>query len=410
MGVKNPKAKFPLPDEINPPGLRCFQVLIPDEPHYVAAFRGAMLAYASPISWADDPEHKAKQVGEVLAPLIATMETCEENMLDVRQKPTAPCILEKRVGGEDWETFANLQLCPPKMRINGGKLQWWNGDSWETAPDQGDERFDGEATPPWPVPPPGQSGNCLAGANIAAVLETQVLQWIDILTAGTVVLTIITVITAVLTAIAIPPATPIIVLFVDALVAVGDQGLQEAFTSAVYDKLKCIIDCRAAADGSISGDAYDNIVADVDLQTGNAWPLIKVWLSFFGPVGLTRIAKSGILTANCSDCDCEPCHFTLERLGNGTVTEDGTCDYDCHATNNDGTYRLGIHRTDGLCFKVQGLAIRAGGYNYNAWTDCDNVVHENEDPRLHCVKTLYFDDQGAGSAFVLGLLAYDCEA
>lgn len=373
MGVKNPKAKYPLPDNIHPEGLRCFQVLIPDEPHYVAAFRGAMLAYASPISWQDDPEHKAKEVGEVLAPLIADMETCEENMLDVRQNPTLPCILEKRPGSGDWEQFANLQLCPPKMRLSDGHLQWWDGSQWVDQPGSGDERFDGETTPPWPAPPAGETGNCLTAENVSALLKTQVDQWIELLAISAAVMTFVLVITGILTAFFIPPATPAIIGFIDILIGLGEAGLSGAFTSDVYDRFKCIISCHSQDDGSITTDDYEAIVNDVQHESGTAWDIIEIWIGWFGPVGLTRAAKSsGITSGNCDDCGCPwSDDFYIDAWNNlARATRNKTTVGKNYKVRCEGTWQVG----DAPWGRINGDACYREASAPGDWTATDVVM------------------------------------
>src|SRR5258708_25573647 len=63
-----------------------------------------------------------------------------------------------------------VALCPPSIRNDPlGGLQWLNPTTghWEPLPGSGqDPRTDGTVPPPWMSPPLGQTGNCLAAANI----------------------------------------------------------------------------------------------------------------------------------------------------------------------------------------------------------------------------------------------------
>ena len=54
-------------------------------------------------------------------------------MFDVRQNDEAPCTLEKTADGETWEPWANLQLCPPKIKAVAGRLflSTDGGATWE---------------------------------------------------------------------------------------------------------------------------------------------------------------------------------------------------------------------------------------------------------------------------------------
>lgn len=60
------KAKWVLPVTVNPALTRCFQVKVPDDPQYVAAFYGAMFELARWYNWQEDSGHTAKQVADVM--------------------------------------------------------------------------------------------------------------------------------------------------------------------------------------------------------------------------------------------------------------------------------------------------------------------------------------------------------
>lgn len=73
-----PKAKWTLPDIVDPPGRKLIMLCIPDEKYHIAAFRGAMLALASAYNWADDPLHTAKDVAQVWRSVIDDEGNCVE--------------------------------------------------------------------------------------------------------------------------------------------------------------------------------------------------------------------------------------------------------------------------------------------------------------------------------------------
>lgn len=62
---KNPPAKWVLPDAVHPPDSICFKIPVPNNPYYLAAFRGALLNLASARQWGDDPSHTALEVAAV---------------------------------------------------------------------------------------------------------------------------------------------------------------------------------------------------------------------------------------------------------------------------------------------------------------------------------------------------------
>lgn len=314
---RNPTIRFTLPDVIDPEDRLCFNIEVPNNIYHIGAFRGALARLASAVFWQDDPDHKAKDVAAVWRSIVDDVEACIVALTDVRQNEENPCELEKQVDGGEWEQFANLQLCPPRIRSNEGKLQFFDGTNWIDLPGEGDEKFDGEADPPWPDPPPGEDGNCLAAENLVALLAQQVGEWENGLEAGVIAMAIVTGITGILTAFFIPFLTPAILAFATSLIALGAAGLTAAFTEEVYDTFKCIIACNANADGSITLDQYNNILDEIDLQSGDAWPFIRTWVDFFGPVGFTRAgASAGITTGDCTECDCgEWCYVDDFELG-----------------------------------------------------------------------------------------------
>jgi len=322
---RNPKAKWVLPEVVNPEDRRCFTIPVPDDPQHIAAFRGALLNLCSAMNWQDDTEHTAKDVAAVWRTIYEEVEACIMAVTDVRQNEELPCILEKQIDEGEYVEFANLQLCPPRIRTNEGKLQWWDGTQWVDVPGEGDERFEGEYDPPFPDPPTGETGNCLAAENLTALLQQQVTEWSTALNAGAIALGIVTIITGVLTAFFIPWATVAVLGFATTLIGLGASGIDAAFTSTVYDRFKCIINCHAASDGSITVAEYDEIIEEIQAESGVAWDLIEVWIGFFGNVGLNRAATSaGITDGDCSECDCGWCYALDLATDTGWTLNPGT--------------------------------------------------------------------------------------
>lgn len=78
MSRRNPPARYVLPDTVNPAGRKTIIMCIPDEPHHIAAFRGAMQTLGSAYNWADDEAHTAKEVAKLWREIIDQGDSCLE--------------------------------------------------------------------------------------------------------------------------------------------------------------------------------------------------------------------------------------------------------------------------------------------------------------------------------------------
>lgn len=385
MARRNPPAKWVLPEVINPDTTRCFIINVPNERFHVAAFRGALLDLAAGYKWQDDPDHKAKDVALVWRGVIDNMEDCGVTDFDVRQNEEEPCKLDKSTdGGETWTQFANLQLCPPRLRpgTNGG-IEWWDGTGWVPLPDQGDERQDGAYDPPWPTPPEGETGNCLAAENIVAVLSTTLEQTRASLEAGAIALIISTTITGILSAF-IPPAVfaTIANSIALALVEGGIALLDECIDSDNMDQLKCAINCHAEADGSITAGEFNDIYNELDLTVSNVLvrSIYQYFMDSMGPVGLSRMgASAGITSGSCDDCQCGVSTIRFYRPNPFTLMEERTIHVGDVVTvpyyDSQGHHGVNIQWHVGDCnsFDITTLTSWSGVPGYDNWsyTYCD---------------------------------------
>lgn len=112
-----------LPENIDAP-TRCYQIEIPDDPLYIAAFMGALWELQYWWNWQRDPDHKAIQVAKRLRPLLENIRYCDgtpvntgfagaggDDEIMLRQNPENPCELQNSVDGVTWCTWADLSLC-----------------------------------------------------------------------------------------------------------------------------------------------------------------------------------------------------------------------------------------------------------------------------------------------------------
>jgi hypothetical protein len=178
-----------IPAEPEPESDVCIRVYVPDDPLYVAAFWGCYEYLTAWLAWERDEAHTGKIVAarwKAAFQKARDIWDCSDGscgLMDVRQKPDAPCILQKLddCSGE-WEDFANTILCAPKMRIVGtGSIEQWNGTEW--LPVDSDEGTGGSYDPGhdlsnqiahYDPPPAGQDGQCLAAINAITYLQAAI--------------------------------------------------------------------------------------------------------------------------------------------------------------------------------------------------------------------------------------------
>lgn len=351
--MRNPPAKWTLPETINPPERLCITVQVPNDPFHVAAFWGAMLSLSSAYKWADDPEHKAREVALVWREIIDDMvnagwDNCTMPF-DVRQNEENPCTLEKTENGVDWDAFANLRLCAPELRINNGKIQWRNPVTgiWIDTPDQGDERDNGTYDPPYPPGsvPPGQSAECLSAENILSVYSSIFTQIRADLLVGKFATSIAAGVTGILSAFMPVAIIGTIALSLSAgAIALGESGVNDMISTESLELIRCNLYCHAESDGSFTASGYNAFYEQLSIDfSGAKLILLQYYFDMLGSVGLSRQGKAnGIESADCSDCGCVVCcelDFTVSSVHSAKITD---------APYNDTTWVSGIGWRSGV--------------------------------------------------------------
>jgi len=114
MTRRFPRAKWVLPEVVNPPERLCFQIEVPKERMHIAAFRGALLNLASAVNWQDDPDHTAKDVANVWKKIVAEVQACIE------------CDTSTGILLEDFMS-QQIRISPDDSCI----IQMWCIDHWE---------------------------------------------------------------------------------------------------------------------------------------------------------------------------------------------------------------------------------------------------------------------------------------
>jgi len=142
-----PRAKWVLPDVIDPPERICFQIQVPKNRFHLAAFRGALLNLASAVNWQDDPDHTAKEVAKVWDKIYTQVTACVEcdtntgiSLEDfmsqqIRISPDDSCIIQMWCI-DHWEDWYDPRACIPgsiEQPTNGEALEPGECREWDVS-------------------------------------------------------------------------------------------------------------------------------------------------------------------------------------------------------------------------------------------------------------------------------------
>lgn len=110
------KNKLALPTYPPPEGRVCIPVTIPDDPHWIALFTGAIYRLSQQIWYDRDSTHTAQLVAAVWRDIyLATMERAWDcaggGMFDIRLKPSSHCIIQKSTDGVVWVDAIDMSAC-----------------------------------------------------------------------------------------------------------------------------------------------------------------------------------------------------------------------------------------------------------------------------------------------------------
>lgn len=163
-------------------------VHIPDDPKYIAAFKGALYALAKPYAWGDDDAHTALDVGNRMSDAFASIQEidCENTML--LRACTLDCGIEYSTDGGDTWTCISLANCITDLvdsgisqAIEDGLLQKQGGQPGPaTAPAPGECKtyhVKLRANERWKIPSPMNAGDTLAITNISGGWTDGAFQW-----------------------------------------------------------------------------------------------------------------------------------------------------------------------------------------------------------------------------------------
>lgn len=244
--------------------------------------------------------------------------------LAIRQDPSNPCLLQQQNDDGTWTTWANLRLCPPRLRIVGGVAVVELPDG-TIVPSGGDEVFDGRDDPY--VPPvrtdPPDDAICLASANAENVfynMHLQVFTRVFVPDATWAALVLVTVIVGLL-ALAVTLAIIVSVIIAGGGVAILSGIDLEDYTDTVRRQFRCILVANATnTAGVVTFDfaAVQSAVASRIVGI-NIWAALNLYLSIVQESGLNR---AGATTA-IAEYDC-----ALDHCGTWCYHFDDTSGFD----------------------------------------------------------------------------------
>lgn len=106
------RSRWALPADPEPANTRCFKIEIPDDPLYIAAFKGALYDLSKPYAWGDDESHTALTAGARMWTAYTTIEEvdCELATQTLIQFDDLCGLQWSYDGGETWQT-ANFENC-----------------------------------------------------------------------------------------------------------------------------------------------------------------------------------------------------------------------------------------------------------------------------------------------------------
>jgi len=109
----------------------------------------------------------------------------------------------------------------------------------------------------------------------------------------------------------------LVLLVAEVLVSLGIAAIKDAFTSGVYETLKCIFYCRIDAEGQVSVEALGHITDDINSQLGGIVATVMGYVlnSLMGEVGLSNAGALGDETGDCGGCLCGWCYQYLWQSG-----------------------------------------------------------------------------------------------
>lgn len=368
---------YPIPENVNPGVYRCIVVPVPDDPTYMRVFAGVISDMTQWFNWARDEGKNGKECAQVWRDIYNEI---------------------------DWSgTMGKCGCCPPPER----KYRWTDDGHYQISDDGGvtwtddsiaDPRY---SVPEFPPNPP--EGAVLDQCTYAdSVVQIYKVQFVEAIQVGddiqTIIGIIIGIISAVLGTIAAPLVYQIMAVVVGAILAYTIEAFQAAFTTEVWDRLRCNLLDNMGTDGSFTQDQVDSIYARIgEEETGIVDFVLKHAVATFGAKGLTNAARSGFgsLEETCEECG--ECQANEPVITNGVLVDydPETCIFHYQSAPLSGTNLLALYwETDDNCVIVTEHEGSGGTPINYTWLNCGSANY-NSGPIYGGTSVWYWDKTSA---------------
>lgn len=238
----------------------------------------------------------------------------------LRQNETNPCWLEQSIdGGETWELAFDYSRCISSSlyRFNENwelEKSTDGGETWEPAP-QDDPRKTATI-----LPRDSLATECDAASSVVKWAQDNVSQLLGELAEGATVSVVVSVLLLLLMVIGMIGSAgllaPLLVSFGGLIMAVGYDGLNNAFTPDVWEELLCAVRCGIGDDLAFSEAEFANLLNRIQVNIGGVAADHLVYMfRLVGIMGLTNAARLGLDSGlSCDDCECYTCQNTMNIL------------------------------------------------------------------------------------------------
>lgn len=213
------------------------------------------------------------------------------------------------------------------------------GTTWNDAPQLDVRHEDYYRRPPLT----GGTAQCDAAARMAAHVQDVINNFLNagsLAQAATAVLGVLLILTG-----GAGIIIDAILLGMDALITIGATNISSAFTTTVYEALKCTFDCHLDANGQMTAAGLAAFQADVFLNYSSTVYNTMVTIgAFTGEVQYSNAGVERTETGDCTGCSCDHC-FKLDFAVNdgsahGLTIQGGTYGSGLWQGNNYGASDL----------------------------------------------------------------------